>query len=101
MKKIIKDYSTVSKEQMDLILDRFPDGFDEDDLIRLKLQNGDEVTCLELKTEDAIYLFKISERFLDKIIDYSGDDTWVDVDDVMDDINDDNDSDDDDNYDDD
>lgn len=32
MKRIIKDFKTVTKEQMDLILDHFPDGFDVEDL---------------------------------------------------------------------
>lgn len=86
MKKIIKDYNTISKEQMEIIVRIFPDGFDEDDLKKVKLADGSEVLCLELQHEDTCYLFKISDKLLDKLIDYSDGDSWDDMTELFDGI---------------
>lgn len=79
MKRIIKDYKSISQEQLNLIAIEFPEGFSLDDLITFRKPDGDSFKGLEIKTEDAIYLFKIDTRMLEVIDDHTDDDFVLDT----------------------
>jgi hypothetical protein len=74
MKRIIKDYQTITKEQLQLLEKQYPDGFDDDNIISFTTAKGDYIRALEVKTEDTIYLIKISDKMLAKIDDFTDDD---------------------------
>lgn len=74
MKRIIKDYQTVTPEQLQLIAEAYPDGIDSDLLISFTNAKGEYVKALEVRTDDTIYLFKISAGMIAKIDDYTDDD---------------------------
>ncbi len=73
MKRIIKNYSSVSKFHLDLIVEAYPEGFGEGDLKTVVGSNGRIFRCLEVKTEDAIYLFQIDEQMVDWLEEESDD----------------------------
>ncbi|MEY3598165.1 MAG: hypothetical protein RL521_587 [Bacteroidota bacterium] len=62
MKRIIKDYKTISQEHADLIAEHFPNGFENDNLISFTTPKGEFIKALEIRTEDTIYLFKIDKN---------------------------------------
>lgn len=62
MKRIIKDYKTISQEHADLIAERYPNGFENEHLISFTTPKGEFIKALEIKTEDTIYLFKIDKN---------------------------------------
>ena len=62
MKRIIKDYRSLPEEYLDLIHRHYPDGFENDNLISFVTPKGEFIKALEIKTEDAIYLFKIDKN---------------------------------------
>lgn len=64
MNRVIKDYSSVQKHHLDLIAEHFPSGFEVEDLIRITL-NGKEIKCLQLVTDDVVYLFKMDIKMID------------------------------------
>ncbi|MFZ6050977.1 DNA primase [Halocola ammonii] len=74
MKRIIKDYQTITKEQLQLLEKQYPEGFDEDNIISFTTPKGDYIRALEVKTDDTIYLIKISDKMLAKIDDFTDDD---------------------------
>lgn len=74
MKRIIKDYTTITKEQLQLISDAYPDGIDSEMLISFVNAKGEYVKALEVRTDDTIFLFKISAGMLAKIDDHTDDD---------------------------
>ncbi len=79
MKRVIKDYKSISGQHLDMIAQEFPEGFTLDDLITFKKPDGDTFKGLEIKTEDTIYLFKIDTRMLDLIDDHTDDDFVLDT----------------------
>ena len=74
VKRIIKDYRTVTDEQLKLITEHFPDGIDSEQLISFTNAKGEFVKALEIRTEDTIYLFKFSAEMINKIDDITEDD---------------------------
>lgn len=74
MKRIIKDYTTITKEQLELLAQAYPDGIDTDMMISFLNAKGEYVKALEVRTDDTIYLFKMSSGMLAKIDDHTDDD---------------------------
>lgn len=74
MKRIIKDYRSITEEQLKLIADHYPEGIDSENLISFVNAKGEYVKALEVRTEDTIYLFKISAEMIAKIDDFTDDD---------------------------
>ncbi len=62
MKRIIKDYKTISQEHADLIAQHFPNGFENENLISFTTPKGEFIKALEIRTEDTIYLFKVDKN---------------------------------------
>lgn len=62
LKRIIKDYKTISQEHIDLINRHFQNGFENDNLISFTTPKGEFIKALEIRTDDAIYLFKIDKN---------------------------------------
>lgn len=62
LKRIIKDYKTISQEHIDLINRHFPNGFENDNLISFTTPKGEFIKALEIRTDEAIYLFKIDKN---------------------------------------
>jgi DNA-directed RNA polymerase subunit delta len=67
LKRIIKDYKTITQEHIDLINHHFPNGFENDHLISFVTPKGEFIKALEIRTEDTIYLFKIDKNM--KVVD--------------------------------
>ncbi|GAA3740112.1 MULTISPECIES: DNA primase [Flavobacterium] len=108
MKRVIVDYAKLTNEILNLLVEKFPDGYDDSDVIRFRNAKNELVEAVEVRTEDTIYLVKISTKLADRIENYDEDDDLdVDVDaiapvkglDLDDDISNDDDDDDDDNHD--
>ncbi|MDC7996438.1 hypothetical protein [Gilvibacter sediminis] len=68
MQRVIVDYQKMKQEVMDLLLSQYPDGYDTDQLIQFKNSQGQWVYCLEVLSEETIYLVKVSRK-LDEAID--------------------------------
>lgn len=62
LKRIIKDYKTLSQEHIDLINEHYPNGFENENLISFVTPKGQFIKALEIRTEDTIYLFKIDKN---------------------------------------
>ena len=62
LKRIIKDYKTISQEHIDLINRHFPNGFENEHLISFTTPKGEFIKALEIRTDDAIYLFKVDKN---------------------------------------
>ncbi|WP_166925016.1 DNA primase [Flavobacterium poyangense] len=102
MKRVIVDYAKLTNEILNLLVEKFPDGYDDSDVIRFRNAKNELVEAVEVRTEDTIYLVKISTKLADRIENYDEDDDIdVDVDtiepvkglDLDDDIDDDDDDD--------
>ncbi|MBW8241525.1 hypothetical protein K1F50_01850 [Muricauda oceani] len=61
MKRILIDYKKLSHEVAAKLIDYYPDGYGDDDIITIKKPNGEVIEAVEVRTEDTIYLVKISK----------------------------------------
>lgn len=58
--RLIVDYKNITAEQLQILTDKYPEGFDPDDMIVYKNSEGKTVRTIPLETETTKYLFKIS-----------------------------------------
>ncbi|MBZ9650554.1 hypothetical protein [Psychroflexus montanilacus] len=65
MKRIIIDYKKLTPEILSLLVQKYPDGYDDRDVLVFKNSKNETVEAVEVKTEDCIYLVKISTRLED------------------------------------
>jgi DNA-directed RNA polymerase subunit delta len=80
MKRVIVDYSKLTNEILNLLVEKFPDGYDDSDIIRFKNARNETIEAVEVRTEDIIYLVKISTKLSERIINYDEDDEIDDTD---------------------
>ena len=78
MKRVIVDYAKLTNEILTLLVEQFPDGYDDSDIIRFKNAKNEAVEAVEVRTEDTIYLVKVSTKLADRIENYDEDDEIVD-----------------------
>lgn len=62
MKRTIVDYKKLTPEILGLLVDKYPDGYDDDQVISFKNAKNETVDAVEVRTEDTIYLVKVSTR---------------------------------------
>jgi hypothetical protein len=74
MKRVIVDYAKLTNEILNLLVDKFPDGYDDSDIIRFRNAQNELVEAVEVRTEDTIFLVKISTKLADRIENYDEDD---------------------------
>lgn len=81
MKRVIVDYAKLTNEILTLLVEKFPEGYDESDIIRFKNAKNEAIEAVEVRTEDTIYLVKVSTKLADRIENFDEDD---DIDDTID-----------------
>ena len=74
MKRIIVDYKKLTPEILGLLVEKYPDGYDDDQIISFKNAKNETVDAVEVRTEDSIYLVKVSTRLENSMANYDEDD---------------------------
>lgn len=74
LKRVIVDFKKLSNAILDLLVMKYPDGFGDSDLISFKNQYNETIECVEVRTEDTIYLVKVSKRLVGAMEDFNSDD---------------------------
>ena len=62
MKRVIVDYKKLTPEVLNLLTQKFPDGYGDKDIIVFDDHNNQTIEAVEVKTEDTVYLVKVSSR---------------------------------------
>ena len=74
LKRVIVDFKKLTPEVLKLLVERYPDGYDDRDIITFKNANGERVEAVEVLTVDTKYLVKISEKLEYTMENYDADD---------------------------
>jgi len=82
MKRVIVDYAKLTNEILTLLVERFPDGYDDSHIIRFKNARNETIEAVEVKTEDTIYLVKVSTKLADRIENFDDDEIDEPADDL-------------------
>lgn len=77
MKRVIVDYAKLTNEILTLLVEKFPDGYDDSDIIRFKNAKNETIEAVEVRTTDTIFLVKVSTKLYDRIENYDEDDIIV------------------------
>ena len=62
MRRVIVDYKKLTNEILSMLVEKYPDGYGDDDIIRFKNANNESIDAVEVRTEDTVYLVKVSTR---------------------------------------
>ena len=93
MRRIIVDYSKLTGDILNLLVEKFPEGYDDSHIIRFRNAQNELIEAVEVKTVDTIYLVKVSTKLASRMEKY---DEEEDIDEVTEAIEPDKDLDDDD-----
>lgn len=74
MKRIIVDYAKLTNEILTLLVEKFPDGYDDTDIIQFTNAKGELIEAVEVRTDDTIYLVKVSTKLQDRIESFEDED---------------------------
>ncbi|MEZ4874950.1 MAG: DNA primase [Flavobacteriaceae bacterium] len=74
MRRIIVDYKKLTPEILSLLVEKYPDGYDDNHIISFKNAKNEWVDCVEVKTEDTVYLVKVSARLEVSMANFDEDD---------------------------
>lgn len=85
MKRIIVDYSKLTNEILNLLIEKFPDGYDDSNIISFRNAKNELIEAVEVRTEDTIYLVKVSTKLASRLERLDEDD---DLDDIVEPIDD-------------
>ncbi|TXD51756.1 MULTISPECIES: hypothetical protein [unclassified Polaribacter] len=73
MKRVIVEYAKLTTDILDMLVEKYPDGYEYSDVISFKNAKGETIKAVEVKTEDTIYLVKISSKLEQTMEDYAED----------------------------
>ncbi|TXE07050.1 hypothetical protein FUA26_12560 [Seonamhaeicola algicola] len=72
IRKIV-DYQKLNEDILNLLLEKYPDGYGDNDVITFKNAKGEVVEAIEVKTEDTIYLVKVGLKLIKAMEDFADD----------------------------
>lgn len=84
MRRVIVEYAKLTKDILDMLIEKYPDGYDYDDIISFKNAKGETVKAVELRTEDTVYLVKVSSKLENAMEEYAEDEEFFDDNDDFD-----------------
>lgn len=67
MRRIIVDYKKLTNEILKMISERYPDGYNDNDIIVFRNKDNEIIEAIEVKTEDTIYLVKVGKKLADSL----------------------------------
>lgn len=74
LKRVIVDFKKLTPEILSLLVERYPDGYDDDNIITFKNANNEIVEAVEVTTSDTKYLVKVSTKLQVTMENYDEDD---------------------------
>jgi len=87
IRKIV-DYQKLNESILNLLVEKFPDGYDDDHIISFRNAKNEIVEAVEVRTDDTIYLVKVGVKLVKAMEDHEEDndlDHDLDDDDTTDD----------------
>ena len=79
MKRIIVDYKKLTPQLLKLLTEKFPDGYFDKDIITFDNHHNETIEAVEIETEDADYLVKVSSKLHYTMTNFDSDDFEVDA----------------------
>ncbi|MFT6097134.1 hypothetical protein [Patiriisocius sp. Uisw_017] len=62
MKRVIVDFKKLTPAILNLLVEKYPDGYDDNAVIKFKNAKNESIEAVEVRTEDSIFLVKVSSK---------------------------------------
>lgn len=83
MNRVIVDFKKLTENILNLLVEKYPDGYNDSDIITFKNAQGETIEAVEVNTEDTKYLVKVSVKLEQRMEDFVDDDTDDDDADIV------------------
>ena len=77
IRKIV-DYQKLSDDILNLLIEKFPDGYGDNHIITFRNAKGEVIEAVEVKTDDTIYLVKVGVKLIKAMEDFIEEDDDID-----------------------
>ena len=74
LKRVIVDFKKLTPDILSLLVEKYPDGYDDDNIISFRNANNEIVEAVEVTTSDTKYLVKVSTKLAATMENYDEDD---------------------------
>ena len=74
LKRVIVDFNKLTPEILKLLVEKYPDGYENVNIIEFKNINNEWVKAVEVNTDDTKYLVKVSTKLVQSMEDFDEDD---------------------------
>lgn len=74
LKRVIVDFKKLTPEILALLVEKYPDGYDDDQIISFRNAKNELIEAVEVTTEDTKYLVKVSTKLAVTMENYDEDD---------------------------
>ncbi len=74
LKRVIVDFKKLTPEILSLLVEKYPDGYDDDHIISFRNHHNDLIEAVEVTTHDTKYLVKVSSKLAVTMQNYDEDD---------------------------
>ncbi|MFT4696916.1 MAG: DNA-directed RNA polymerase subunit delta [Flavobacteriaceae bacterium] len=70
MRRVIVDYKKLNEDILDLLVDKFPHGYSDSDVISFRNSKNELIKAVEVRNVDTIFLVKIGVYLINAIEDH-------------------------------
>jgi len=77
MKRVIVDFKKLTPDILSMLVEKYPDGYDDDHIITFKNAHNDTIEAVEVRTEETIYLVKVSSKLASSMANFDEDDDFI------------------------
>ncbi|NCT18727.1 MAG: hypothetical protein COZ75_03480 [Flavobacteriaceae bacterium CG_4_8_14_3_um_filter_34_10] len=74
MKRVIVDFKKLTPDILSLLVEKYPYGYEEEDIITFKNVKGEIIEAIEVRNEEDIYLVKVSSKLVNSMANFDLDD---------------------------
>lgn len=74
LKRVIVDFKKLTPEVLKLLVEKYPDGYDDENIITFRNSHGERIEAVEVVTDDTKYLVKISAKLEKTMANYDEED---------------------------
>ncbi len=84
-KRVIVDYKTLPENILEGIANKYPYGYETEDIIKFKNAKGDLISAIRFETDTTIYMVKVSTQLKDMMKEYDTEEEFSDTEDSAED----------------
>ena len=74
LKRVIVDFKKLTPEVLKLLVDKYPNGYEDTDIITFRNAHGESIEAVEVVTPEIKYMVKISVRLAESMENFDDDD---------------------------